>query len=192
MNECERKSNINKLLITGTGRAGTTFLMRIFTLLEFNTGYDLKKLNDYIDINCKAGMERKLDAFNNVDVIKSPWLYDKINIISKSFNYLEVLVPVRDSIEAGKSRINNGYGDGGLWYATNLNEQVDFYHKVIDTINNDCTKNDIKLIYIEFDKFTTDIEYCYDALQQLTIFNKKKIEYNKFLSAYRQAELIYK
>lgn len=185
-------SQDNKLLITGTGRAGTTFMMRLFTLLGFRTGYNPDMLHTFIDMKCKAGMECDRNSYNSVDIVKSPWLYNDIPNINNMVNNLEVLVPIRDLNKAAESRCRNGRGNGGLWFANNLQEQVEFYNKVLQTIEKDCAALNIKVIYIEFDKFTTDVEYCYDNLSQLTLFNEKNVNYEEFVKAYQKAESIYK
>ena len=41
----------NKILITGTGRCGTTFLIKLFTFLGFDTGYDKSNYASYIFFN---------------------------------------------------------------------------------------------------------------------------------------------
>jgi hypothetical protein len=42
-----------KILITGTGRSGTTFLIKLFTFLEYDTGYTKDNFHNYIDKGCK-------------------------------------------------------------------------------------------------------------------------------------------
>jgi len=179
-----------KLLITGTGRAGTTFIMRLLTLLGFNTGYDPNRLDSYIGSRCKAGMEKNVNDFNSLDVVKSPWLYKDIPTIHKMFNNLEVLVPIRDIRKAAESRVRIGRGDGGLWHANSLEEQIEFYNEVLKVIERNCAELNIEVIYIEFEKFTVDVQYCYDMLNQLTLF--QEVNYEDFIKAYQVASDIYK
>lgn len=49
---------MEKILITGTGRSGTTFLIKLFSFLNFNTGYNKNNYKQYISNNCNSGMER--------------------------------------------------------------------------------------------------------------------------------------
>ena len=35
-------------VITGTGRCGTTFLIKLFSFLEFNTGFNRENYNNFI------------------------------------------------------------------------------------------------------------------------------------------------
>lgn len=39
---------MEKILITGTGRCGTTFLIKLFTFLEFDTGYSKYNYTSFI------------------------------------------------------------------------------------------------------------------------------------------------
>ena len=49
---------MEKILITGTGRCGTTFLIKLFSFLDFNTGYNRNNYKLSIFSNCNSGMER--------------------------------------------------------------------------------------------------------------------------------------
>ena len=48
---------MEKILITGTGRSGTTFLIKIFSFLDFDTGFNINNYKKYIFSNCNSGME---------------------------------------------------------------------------------------------------------------------------------------
>lgn len=61
----------NQVIISGTGRAGTTFLIQLLTCLGFDTGF--ANVEAAIDPNCNAGMEWDLrhpvlDALDSVSV----------------------------------------------------------------------------------------------------------------------------
>ncbi len=47
----------HRIIITGTGRAGTTFLMQLLTELGFDTGYSPGEMPAKIDQHCHAGLE---------------------------------------------------------------------------------------------------------------------------------------
>jgi len=49
---------MEKILITGTRRCGTTFLIKLFSFLDFDTGYDRNNYKESIYYNCNSGMER--------------------------------------------------------------------------------------------------------------------------------------
>jgi hypothetical protein len=50
---------MEKILITGTGCCGTTFLIKLFSFLDFHTGYDRNNYEKFISNNCNSGMERQ-------------------------------------------------------------------------------------------------------------------------------------
>jgi hypothetical protein len=49
---------MNKILITGTGRCGTTFLIKLFSFLNFNTGFNKDNYKVFIFSNCNSGLEK--------------------------------------------------------------------------------------------------------------------------------------
>ena len=65
-----------KILITGTGRCGTTFLIILFSILKMETGYNAENYQDFIFQNCNSGMERKFSA--KVKILKNPEFISEI------------------------------------------------------------------------------------------------------------------
>ncbi|MEP0911515.1 hypothetical protein NDI45_11380 [Leptolyngbya sp. GB1-A1] len=84
------------IVITGTGRAGTTFLVRLFTALGLDTGFD--DFTSAVHPNCNAGMEWDIHQENVPYIIKNPWLCDYLDKVLEStdtvINY--AIVPVQD------------------------------------------------------------------------------------------------
>tara|TARA_Y100000034_G_scaffold13510_1_gene14158 strand:- start:218 stop:1204 length:987 start_codon:yes stop_codon:yes gene_type:complete len=81
-----------KIFITGTGRCGTTFLIKLFTALGYNTGYDMRELEAQIEKGeISDGMERlpRADLVNNfvvfkeLTVFKAPHYVYQIDLIIK-------------------------------------------------------------------------------------------------------------
>ncbi len=65
------------IIISGTGRAGTTFLVQLLTELGLNTGFPNSQAQ--IDPNCNAGMEVDIRDPNAPYIVKSPWLCDYLD-----------------------------------------------------------------------------------------------------------------
>ena len=107
-----------KIVITGTGRAGTTFLIRLFTLLGLPTGFRPEHVSRIAGAN--AGMELKIEAAPLI--IKNPEIIRYLSLYVNKYS-LYVIIPVRDMSAAAKSRVRNGRGVGGLWNA-NTEERV--------------------------------------------------------------------
>jgi hypothetical protein len=105
---------VHKLLITGTGRAGTTFLVQLFTELGLDTGYAPGTASrDYFD-HCSAGLEQAIGTEASPYIVKNPAFCDTLPtlIATERFKIDHVLVPVRQLDEAAKSRIRVGGRDG--------------------------------------------------------------------------------
>ena len=92
------------VIISGTGRAGTTFLVQMLTALKLDTGFD-NPTSD-IDPNCNAGMELDIRQANAPYIVKSPWLCDHLgDAIRENQIVIEhAIIPVRDLYSAAESR----------------------------------------------------------------------------------------
>jgi hypothetical protein len=176
------KDKKHKLIITGTGRSGTTFLMILFTYLNLDTGYKIEDIENHISKNCGSGMEGSLDkAF----IVKNPVFSENLESISKNYNIEHIIVPVRNFIDSAKSRVSHKQEHGGLWNATNLNSQVSHYNKIISNIVYVSTKYDIPVLFLDFDRLVTNYEYLYNKLSCIKIFSN--ISLNLFKTAFDQA-----
>ena len=89
---------------TGTGRCGTTFLIKLFTFLNYDTGYNINNYNKYIFKNCNSGMEKEYNSKEYI--IKNPNIIVNIkNIISDNkINIKTVIIPIRDYNDSACSR----------------------------------------------------------------------------------------
>ncbi len=174
---------MEKILITGTGRCGTTFLIKIFSFLNFDTGFTIDNYNDYIHENCNAGMEKGWRE--NHYILKNPTFIEKIDIINKEIKIKEVIIPIRDYNLSALSRKSNNNDNGGLWNARNEKEQLLFYQKIMSNYLFIMTKNDIKTIFLDFDRMVKDKEYLYNKLEH--IFKEKEINFEEFAKVYDYA-----
>ena len=116
----------HQIVITGTGRAGTTFLMALLTQLQLPTGFTPRDFANCSDVyECPhAGYEwgeltaDSLPALRQkgVEIVKSPhlaapeearrWLGDA--------SVEHVIVPLRDLANVSRSRAAHGHANGGL------------------------------------------------------------------------------
>ena len=105
---------MEKILITGTGRCGTTFLIKLFSFLEFNTGYNRDNYIKYIFSNCNSGMEKNYKE--KYYILKNPEFISNIqNILEdESVKIKLVIIPIRDFKISAISRVNNKNYTGGL------------------------------------------------------------------------------
>lgn len=98
-----------RLLVTGTGRAGTTLLMRIFTRAGMDTGFGPGDLAELDGAAHRAGLERQIKPRTLADlprVVKNPGaLADLETILAENWLDLELaLIPVRPISDAARSR----------------------------------------------------------------------------------------
>lgn len=178
---------MEKIYITGTGRSGTTFLIKLFSFLNFDTGFNKDNYTQYIFKNCNSGMEKKYD--DNFSIIKNPTIINDIFMILNDPNIKikVVIIPIRDYKLSAKSRIKHNNNPGGLFNATDEKTQIDFYNKIISNYVYYMTKYDINTIFIDFDKMTSDKLYLFNKL--IFIMNEKNIDFKTFSVIYDEVNL---
>ena len=173
-----------KILITGTGRCGTTFLIKLLMYLEFDTGFTPDNYSKAIFTNCNSGMEHRL--VTSYRIIKDPKLLPNMENVMKTVSVERVIIPVRDYSSSAESRANLGRGTpGGLWRANNKNEQIHFYRSIMADYIPIMTKYDIPTTFLDFHHMTTDKQYLYEKLGWL--MEEKNISFEVFSEAYDKA-----
>lgn len=174
---------MSKIFITGTGRSGTTFLVRLFTLLGMNTGYTPENMENNVYKNANAGLE--MDNFSP-HIIKSPKFSLKMKQLNRDYQIEMVIVPIRDIEDATNSRERNGTRSGGYpGGIRNKNEMRDENYKRIAVLMQDLVLNDIPYILLNFNRMTTDSHYLYNQLKSL--MGRYNIRPDKFRNAFDKA-----
>lgn len=180
----------NHLYIAGTGRAGTTFLVRYLTALGLDTM--LSRRPDMQDNErANAGIEvppERLDHEDAPYVIKSPWLYLAIDdLLDKgTFHADAVIIPVRDLREAAASRLIIeqqsilaespnvcslktpwdvwGRVAGGAIYSLNQTDEERLlavgFHHLVERL----VRANIPIVFLHFPRFAVDADYLFSAL----------------------------
>lgn len=172
---------MSKILITGTGRCGTTFLIKLFTFLGFDTGFTKKNFSHYIFTNCNAGMEKQYSV--NHYIVKSPSFIDDIEKIIKSNTSIKlVIIPIRDYKLSAESRFTHANKSGGLWNAKTVDEQIGFYHKIMSNYLHHMVQYEINTLFLSFEKMTTDKKYLFDKLKN--ILDEKSIDFDTYSLVY--------
>lgn len=94
------------VVITGTGRAGTTFLVQLLTNLKLDTGYNIETMQKGINENARAGLENDVRNESAPYIVKSPWFCDVAGeVVKRTDIRLEhVFIPMRDLHAAAESR----------------------------------------------------------------------------------------
>lgn len=178
---------MEKILITGTGRCGTTFLIKLFSFLDFNTGYNRDNYTFSISSNCNSGMEKNYK--DDYYILKNPMFMMNIENIVKdtSIKIKNVIIPVRDMEISAKSRVKHGTLNGGLWNANDESSQIDFYKNILTNYIFIATKYDINTIFVDFDKMINDEIYLFNKLK--SILDEKHIDLDTFSRVYNEVSL---
>lgn len=181
------------LYIAGTGRAGTTFLVRYLTELGLETILS-RNPEAFVDSNANAGLEIAPPDLHRADapyVVKSPWLGFVIDDILEqgSLPADGVIIPVRDLRQAAASRLILEYqaalreapwlGElksplpvwgrvpGGLLHSLNeIDAQRTLavsFHHLVERL----IREGIPITFLHFPRFVTDSDYLYRQLAPL-------------------------
>lgn len=170
------------IFISGTGRAGTTLLVQIFTKLGFDTGFSKDEVLDKVDGISRAGLE--IDPYKHKaglpHVIKAPALADRLDelLALPDFEIEAAIVPVRDLYAAAESRrrvfnlakragLDARKHPGSLWKTRKPKEQEgqlaeQFFHLVHSVV-----RADRPIYLLDFPRFARDPDYLYDKLKPI-------------------------
>ena|ERR1041385_5423960 len=185
----------NHLLIAGTGRAGTSFLVRYLTELGLDTHLSRQGDGSYWDAEANAGLEDiplpGVDPGNLPYVIKTPWLVEFIDelIETPDLHIDAAIVPVRDLFEAAASRIilerrkfyecspllaglkrgwdNWGTTPGGVVYSLNPLDQARILGVWFHNTVERLCRAGIPIVLLHFPRFITDWEYLYQSTRSV-------------------------
>ncbi len=168
------------VVIAGTGRAGTSFLVRFLNLCGLDTGTS----TDSFDERAKAGLEHNLLDEHAPYVVKDPWLFAYCERVDLgAVNVDALLVPVRELMAAASSRLLqervamaegpwpdwppsdvHGMVTGGVVYSLDPVDQARIlavgFHRLIHW----ATVGRIPLILLEFPRIVNDGEYLIETL----------------------------
>ncbi|HET6376877.1 MAG TPA: hypothetical protein VFG05_00985 [Methylocella sp.] len=168
------------IVITGTGRAGTTFLVQLFTALGFDTGFSLDQAMRQVNAISHAGLERPSVHGANPYVIKSPWFTDQLveALENRRTEIYAAIIPLRDLFQAAESRrrvyreaLAKGFDPlkfpGTLWHTSDPGNQEEklaaqFYKAVFPLV-----KYEIPVFFLEFPRIVRDEGYLFRKLEPL-------------------------
>ena len=181
------------LIIAGTGRAGTSFLVRYLTELGLDTTLARNGERAGWDSEANAGLENLLISGANLPyVVKSPWIGEYVDQVLKEgqFKIDAFIVPVRDLVEAATSRVvleqraihqhnpwmadqldrtweTYGHTAGGLVYSLNPLDQARLlavqFHRLVLKV----AEAGIPLVFPVFPRIATDWDYLHKCLRPI-------------------------
>jgi hypothetical protein len=166
-----------KILVTGTGRAGTTLLMKLFTDLGLNTGFEKSNIDKFPN----EGLEN-LNLNNDILIHKAPHFSLNIESINDRFDLKHIIIPIRNLNDAASSRGRMGKSgsNGGLWGANSIDGQKKYNSELIYNLIEVISRSNIPFTFIHFPSFTQDSSVLLSKLDWLwkahgitrEIFNK--------------------
>jgi hypothetical protein len=181
----------NHLLIAGTGRAGTSFLVQYLHALGLDTHLS-RHADPFWSQSANAGLEDLPLLSGNEDlpyVVKSPWLGEIIDqVLSQDKLVVDaVLIPVRDLRDAASSRVilelRNIFEQanwmlsfdetwdewaqtpGGIIYSLDAIDQERLLAVKFARLVQALVKKDIKLIFLDFPRIVEDADYLFLKLK---------------------------
>lgn len=177
------------IVITGVGRSGTTFLVKLLTELGFDTGF---QPGEYpIFENCNAGLEFNLCMNNAPFIVKDPRLCDYLpRVVAEGKVIKHAFVPIRDLDQACKSRLSvqtrsrdilreRASVPRGLWDSTSEEEQNKVLAKKLYNLSYYLTDFEIPSTFIHFPRMIENRDYLYKKLKEAF-----DIDYDDFLAAF--------
>ena len=165
------------VIISGTGRAGTTFLVQLLTELGLDTGFT--DSSSGVFQNCNAGMECDIRDANSPYIVKDPRLcYDLDALLrDRRVSVDHAIVPVRDIYSAAESRravteraggvlrTEEGEVPGGLWLTDRPAEQEAILARNLYQLIHTVAEYDIPLTILHFPRLATEPDYLLGKLR---------------------------
>ena len=153
-------------IISGTGRAGTTLLMRILTRAGLDTGIDLARAS--IDPIAHAGLEFDIRNKPNCAIVKSPWIatYVEEVLADSEITIDHAIVCTRNLFDAAESRrriqrLNQTDVSvpGGLWGTSEPCDQEPYLAHMFYRLIFHLTEHDVPITFLHFPRFAIDPDY---------------------------------
>lgn len=200
MNKPPRKH----VLITGTGRAGTTFLVQLLTNLKLETGFNAENISHRFNEEARAGLEQDIRKDDAPYIIKSPWFCDYADeVVNRSDILIEhVFIPMRDLHAAAESRrhvsksaasklpllkrlkhtIKPAKVPGGLWHTKLRWKQEKILLQQLYKLVLALSEAHIPVTLLQYPKLIKDSAYLYQKLKPIL----PAISYDEFSSTFQQ------
>ena len=172
-------------VISGTGRAGTSFLVQLLTHLGLDTGYTINDLT--LHKHARAGLERDVRAPDAPYIVKSPWFCDYAEEVfaRPDIQIDQILVPMRDLFAAAESRrfvvrnaaealpaaerdsLDGSTVAGGLWHTTDGTRQELVLLSQLYRLMLAASATDASITLLRFPLLTEDPKYLFSKLEPI-------------------------
>lgn len=183
-----------RIFISGTGRAGTTYLVQLLTKLGLDTG---AWTDDEYFPNARAGLERHVFDPEAPRIVKSPFLCEQVDaVLAAGMAIDHVIIPIRRLEDAAASRIlvqqvtPGANVKGGLWETETAEGQIDVLRRKLTNLIEALVRHDIPMTLISFPRSATDASYLYRKLSPL-IPNVEEAFFHRVFVEVAKPELIH-
>lgn len=163
-------------IISGTGRAGTTFLVKLLTNLGLDTGFRPDLMPTYA--NCNAGLEADLFAPGAPYIVKNPYLCEQIDeVLTRPEIVIDhAIIPMRSLEAAAESRrFVNRTSDrslypedvdvpGGLWGTADPARQEEILARRLHNLMVGLARSGARVILVHYPRLTRDPAYLFGKL----------------------------
>ena len=160
-----------KIVITGTGRSGTTLLVQVLDDLGLDTGLSEGRLSEYVP-SVRAGLESRVDDPDAPTVVKDMTLGFRLDELLRegTVEIRHVILPDRRLDVAAASRVRAAeygrrpFGRGALTGTVRATEQLRVLAQIRSELIGTCERHSIPVTLLEFPRFATDAAYTWKAL----------------------------
>jgi len=184
------------LIISGTGRAGTTFLVQLLTELGLDTGFS--HANSDVNPHSNAGMEWNIKNPNAPYIVKSPALGTDLEELLDAGSIAVdcAIIPIRDLYAAAESRrtvqrkVNERNVPGGLVLTENPREQEAVLATQLHRLVHTLAKHDVPMIWLHFPRLVQDATYLYGKLKSV-LPDQNEETFSQAFRAVSQPQLVH-
>lgn len=199
-----RKLPRKHVVITGTGRAGTTFLVELLTRCGLDTGFSVSDLTAGKDSVARAGLEHDVRDSAAPYIIKSPWFCDYADEVLQREDIIveHILVPIRDLRAAAESRryvqqlqlsqlgllsrllmrVRSQPLAGGLWHTQNGVHQEGVLLGQLYKLMYAASSKSVPLTLMQYPRIVEDSIFLYEKIEALL----SRMSYAEFHSIHRE------
>lgn len=185
-------------VITGTGRAGTTFLVELLTHLGLETGFSTTEASRQKSKIGRAGLEKDIRQNGCPYIVKSPWFcdYAKEVVHRKDIHIDHIFIPIRNLHAAAESRryvTKTGSPEGGLWYtnSTQIGDQENILLMQLYKLLHAISDTEIPITLLSYPRITQDSTYLFNKLKPI-MPNIPLPEFQQIFSAVVRPECVHK
>lgn len=157
------------VVISGTGRAGTTFLIQVLTHLGMDTGFSPSQTR--IENPGYGGLEIDIANPRCPYIVKWPHLCDSPDSL-EGVSIDNLVIPMRDLFAAAESRrrVTREAGQGapgGLWHTHSLKpgDQERILTEQLYSLVLFAAKRRVPVTFLHYPTFVRDPDYLFSALR---------------------------